>query len=101
MAVLGEQANISADTVSQRTEVEKSLISRSLKKLISRNLVRRQLDPNDARRHSLRLSATGEDIYHQIVPMSLLAEQEIFSCLSDAEKTRLLKLLTKMLSHID
>ena len=52
MAVLGETmgvgspdvAGVSADTVSQRTQVEKSLISRAIKRLLARNLVRRETD---------------------------------------------------------
>ena len=99
MAVLGEQAGISADTVSQRTEVEKSLISRSLKKLIARNLVNRDFDAQDGRRHSLTLTATGIEIYEQVAPMSLLSEQQILAGLSEREQLNLKKLLNKLLHH--
>lgn len=106
MAVLGEAGGeggtlpngVSADTVSQRTQVEKSLISRALKQLIARNLVRREIDATDARRHCLRLSKTGADIYRQVVPLSRAYEQELFACLSANELNTFKKLLKKV-SH--
>ena len=101
MAVLGEEAGVSADTVSQRTEVEKSLISRALKRLIARNLVRRETDQNDARKHCLRLSKTGLDIYQQIVPVSKQYERDLFGCLSVAERAAFEHLITKVRKHIE
>ena len=100
MAVLGEEEGLSADTVSQRTQVEKSLISRALKRLIARNLVRRDTDLADARKHCLRLSHTGIEIYEQIVPVSKQYEKTLFGCLSAAEKTQFDKLINKVQAHI-
>ncbi len=109
MAVLGEAGaegstlpnGVSADTVSQRTQVEKSLISRALKQLIARNLVRREIDATDARRHCLRLSKTGADIYRQVVPLSRAYEQQLFACLSSSELTTFKKLLNKVSRAIE
>ena len=100
MAVLGEEEGLSADTVSQRTQVEKSLISRALKRLIARNLVRRDTDLADARKHCLRLSHTGIEIYEQIVPVSKQYEKTLFGCLSAAERTQFDKLINKVQAHI-
>lgn len=101
MAVLGEQAGISADTVSQRTQVEKSLISRALKRLIARNLVRRETDSSDARKHCLRLSKTGVEIYQQIVPVSKQYEKDLFGCLDDQERASFERLIKKVQTHIE
>ncbi len=110
MAVLGEDLGkadgadhegISAETVSQRTHVEKSLISRALKQLIERNLVRRETDPSDARKHCLRLSKTGSDIYHQVVPLSKNYERDLFDCLSATEQKQFKTLIKKVSSAIE
>ena len=101
IAVLGEHTGVSADTVSQRTEVEKSLISRSLKKLIAKKLVSRKRDSEDARRHALRLTRKGEQIYQQVVPLSLSSEQAVLACLSEREQAMLAKLLNKLLQQTD
>lgn len=100
MAVLGEASGLSADTVSQRTQVEKSLISRAVKSLIERNLVRRETNANDARMHSLRLSKLGEEIYQQIVPLSKQIEAELFGCLSTQERQQFEQLIDKVHRHI-
>ena len=109
MAVLGETmgvgspdvAGVSADTVSQRTQVEKSLISRAIKRLLARNLVRRETDAQDARKHCLRLSRTGQDIYRQVVPLSKAYEQELFACLSNSERNTLHRLIKKVSGSIE
>jgi DNA-binding MarR family transcriptional regulator len=106
MAVLGEAAGehergVSGDTVSQRTQVEKSLISRAMKQLIARNLVRRETDVSDARKHCLRLSKTGAEIYRQVVPLSKAYEQELFDCLSDEELSSFKSLIKKVSDSIE
>ena len=70
MAVLGEYPGASADEVSFKTQIEKSIISRALKKLLSRHLVHREVDEQDRRRQNLSLTETGADVYRQIVPVS-------------------------------
>ena len=99
MAVLGELPGSSADEVSFRTQVEKSLISRALQKLLKRELVSRQVDEKDRRRHNLSLTEAGKDIYNEIVPVSYEYESLLLECLSDDERDQLDRLLNKLNVH--
>ena len=99
MAVLGELPGSSADEVSFRTQVEKSLISRALQKLLKRELVSRQVDEKDRRRHNLALTEAGKDIYNEIVPVSYEYESLLLECLSDDERDQLDRLLNKLNVH--
>ena len=99
MAVLGELPGSSADEVSARTQVEKSLISRALQKLLTRELVSRQVDETDRRRQNLTLTDAGKDIYNEIVPVSYEYESLLLECLSDEEREQLVVLLNKLSAH--
>ena len=59
MAVLGEYPGVSADEVSIKTQIEKSILSRAISKLLQRKLLQREFDPADKRRSMLHLTDTG------------------------------------------
>ena len=99
MAVLGEYPGASADEVSNKTQIEKSLISRAVKKLLDRHLIHRKVDDTDRRRHSLTLTDTGEDVYGQIVPVSYDYEDRLLECLDATEVAALSELISKLYSH--
>ena len=99
MAVLGEYAGSSAEEVSIKTQVEKSIVSRSLSKLLSRRLVSRTVDANDRRRHNLTLTETGEDIYKQIVPVSYDYEDRLLECFSAQERAIFDGLVDRLYQH--
>ena len=63
MAVLGEYPGVSADEVSLKTQIEKSILSRAISKLLHRKLLERAFDPADKRRSMLRLTETGLCVY--------------------------------------
>ena len=99
MAVLGEYAGSSAEEVSIKTQVEKSIVSRSLSKLLKRSLVSRTVDENDRRRQNLTLTATGEDIYNQIVPVSYAYEDRLLECFNQQERAIFDGLIDRLYQH--
>lgn len=101
MAVLGEYPGVSADEISVKTQIEKSLISRAISKLLKRNLIQRQISKEDKRRSQIELSTMGFDVYSQIVPLSLKYEQQLLSCLSLQEQEDLSKLIDRLYAHAD
>ena len=101
MAVLGEYPGASADEVSAKIQIEKSIVSRALQKLLKRHLVVREVDLNDRRRQNLSLSKTGSEIYQQIVPVSYAYEDRLLACLSKLERANLDKLVDKLYAHAD
>lgn len=101
MAVLGEYPGVSADEISLKTQIEKSLISRAISKLLKRSLIQRQISKEDKRRSQIELSTMGFDVYRQIVPLSLKYEQQLLSCLSLQEQDDLSNLIDRLYAHAE
>lgn len=101
MAVLGEFPDLSGEEVSNKTQIEKSILSRAIQKLLKRHLITRSIDQADRRRQMLQLSALGEEIYDQIVPISLAYEQELMSCFNQTEQKQFSELLDRLSEHAE
>ncbi len=101
MAVLGEYTGISADEVSIKTQIEKSLISRAISKLLSRKLITRTISVEDKRRSELTLSDAGYKVYEQIVPMSLDYEKQLLSCLNEEQQEQLSSIIETLYNHAE
>ncbi len=96
MAVLGEEDDISAGQVADRTAMDKVAVSRAVNKLIDTNRIVRHFSPEDKRRSVLALSESGKEIYKQVVPLAIGYEDMILSKLSDDEQSLLNSLLLKL-----
>jgi len=101
MAVLGEYPGISADDVSAKTQIEKSILSRSVNKLLSRKLIERDIAENDRRRSILQLSDLGQSVYRDIVPISLSYQEKLMGCFNEEEKTKFDEFLTRLYRHAE
>lgn len=101
MAVLGEYSGISADEISIKTQIEKSLISRAINKLVSRKLIERSISQEDKRRSQIALSETGYEVYAEIVPMSLAYEATLLGALDKHEQAELSQLIDRLYAHAD
>lgn len=101
MAVLGEYPGASADEVSAKIQIEKSIVSRALQKLLTRHLVDRQVDEKDRRRQNLSLTKTGLDIYQQVVPVSYDYEDQLQECFSKKERELFNALIDRLYKHAE
>jgi len=99
MAVLGKYPGISADEVSNKTQIEKSILSRAISKLLNRNLLNREIDPADKRRSMLKLSKTGQSVYDEIVPIAYDMEKELLNCFNAEETEAFSKLVDRLYEH--
>lgn len=96
MAVLGENAGITATEIGQVTAMDKVAVSRAVSGLIDSGHVSRKSSPADGRRSILSLTARGKDVYGKIVPIALNAEQELIATLSPSEQEQLARLMEKL-----
>lgn len=96
MAVLGQDAPLSAREVCARTAMDKVRVSRAVGRLIARNLVERATSDRDRRLSVLSLSAAGQSIYREVVPLALDAEANLLKGLSKQELRQLDRLLDKL-----
>ena len=101
MAVLGEYPDVSADEVSLKTQIEKSILSRAINKLVQRKLLQREFDPLDRRRSMLRLTATGLSVYDEVVPVSYDYEKAFVSCFTDAEREQFSEFIDRLYQHAE
>ena len=85
MMILAEYPDISADEVCRRTKIEKSVVSRSVARLLGRHLINRDVDDNDRRRSILRLSGTGLSVYDEVMPIARDYEAELLADLTAEE----------------
>ncbi|WP_371194011.1 MarR family winged helix-turn-helix transcriptional regulator [Glaciecola sp. SC05] len=99
MAVLGEYPGASADEISLKTQIEKSLISRAIGNLLKRKLVVRNVARDDKRRSEVTLSKAGYEVYAEIVPLSLQYEKELLDCLSSEEQTMFSDVIERLYEH--
>ena len=96
MAVLGDELDLSASEVADRTAMDKVAVSRAVKKLLDAGRLLRAISKEDKRRSVLTLSDSGKAIYAQVVPIALGYEEKILEKLSDEEKQHLKGLLDKL-----
>lgn len=77
MAVLGEVASATQRELVAATAMDKVTVNRASKALEDRGLIGRAPNVADGRSHHLALTATGRELYDQIVPLALSVEAEL------------------------
>lgn len=101
MAVLGEYPGSSADEISSKTQIEKSILSRSVNRLLKRHLIEREVSDTDRRRSHIQLSETGRAVYEEIVPLSYAYENSLLECFTEQEQALFSELVDRLYQHAD
>ena len=101
IAVLGQDLDVSADFVCGRTQMDRVTVSRALAGLVAAKLVRRRVDPADRRSTKLRLTAAGERLYADVVPLAKAYEASLLAALSGAERAALQRMLVRLQAQVD
>jgi DNA-binding MarR family transcriptional regulator len=93
LAVLAEEADLSAAEVALRTAMDKVAVSRAVRSLLRERRIERRIAPGDRRRSALRLAAAGKRVYAQVVPFALRYERALVAPLPHAERSALDRIL--------
>lgn len=101
IAVLGQAPGLSAREVAQRTAMDKVQVSRAVQSLLAAKRLTRTAHLQDGRVAHLSLSARGQAIYDEVVPLALSLERQFLSVLGPGEQKSLDTLLTKLSRHMD
>jgi DNA-binding MarR family transcriptional regulator len=96
IAVLGRYPALSANTVAERTAMDKVAVSRAVAHLLERGLLTREMHGDDRRRSVLTLSEAGYQIYDEIVPLALGRERKLLATLDADERAQLERILDKL-----
>ena len=101
IANLARFAPMTAGEVAERSSMDKVKVSRAISKLVEAGLIIKNLDSADRRRGQLQLSAEGERVFQQIVPLALGWEEQLLDGLSPEERQCLTTILNKIQTVLD
>ncbi len=96
MAVLGRYGAMTANSVVERTAMDKVRVSRAVARLLAHGRVTRRTDPDDRRRAILDLTPEGSAVYAAVAPMVMAVESELLAELDAEERLLLDQLLLKL-----
>lgn len=100
IAVLGQTPGMSARDVAQRTAMDKVQVSRAVASLVEARRVKREGDEVDGRVTRLSLTAKGQAIYDEVVPLALHLEEVFLAALTPEERKTLNTLMDKLTDRI-
>ena len=101
MAVLGDVGEATQRELVAATRMDKVAVNRATKTLAERALIQRAPNMADGRSHHLALTAAGQALYAEIMPLALQMEGQVMTVLSEAERLQLSGLLGKLLARAD
>jgi DNA-binding MarR family transcriptional regulator len=81
--------------------MDKAKVNRAVMRLVAAGLVLAGTSSRDRRVNALRLTARGQRVYEQIVPMALDHERSLVEPLSETELKELMRILGKLQSQVD
>ncbi len=92
---------LTAQDVCEITGRPKNSISQAVTKLVNQALIEKQVDSSDARRAPLALTAAGQALYLQLIPLFVQREQAMLSVLTEREREQFEKLIGKLVLRTD
>ena len=101
IAVLGEGRPMTAQAVCEATAMDKVTVSRAIRALDGRGLVRRARKADDRRASNVTLTGEGAAIYADVAPLALAYEQALLASFSAEERALLTELLRKLEDRVE
>ena len=96
LAVLALHPGLSAAQVAERTAMDKVAVSRAVTSLVRARRLERCVEEADRRRSHLRLTARGEAVYREVVPLARAYEDAVLRGLPARARHSLDVLLTEL-----
>ena len=96
VAVLAEEPGLTSTQIAKLVAMDKVAVTRAVQSLIQKQFVRRSSSQSDGRVSYLNLTDAGKCIYHEVVPMALAIEREVWGALAPEEKSYWDEMLSKM-----
>lgn len=93
--VLAREPGIDQARLAALIAYDRATIGEVVKRLEKKELVARQVNEEDRRARSLRLTAAGETALAQVAPMVAALQGEILGNLDEDERTQFMELLRK------
>lgn len=101
LAVLQQNPESSGRYLCDVTQLDKMVISRSVRTLEDKGLVLRRVSERDKRENLFSLTPAGENTYNDATPLALSYEERLLGRLSQEEKQSLQNILHKLSDAIE
>jgi DNA-binding MarR family transcriptional regulator len=96
---LGAQPGVDQRTLARLVSLDTSTIAGVIDRLEARGLLTRSLSAEDRRVRLLNLTAEGEALLAQLVPLMLRAQERILDPLSAAERKTFMRMMRTVVNH--
>lgn len=96
VSVLAENPDCTANVICNIIELDKAAASRSVQALERNGYVATAVDPSDARKRTLSLTAEGLALHRRAVKVALQREQHLLAGFNEQERELFLALLRRM-----
>jgi DNA-binding MarR family transcriptional regulator len=100
LAVLAEQGAATQRDLSHATQMDKVTVNRACAAMVERGLVARAPNAADGRSHHLAMTALGDELYTQIVPLALSVEEELEKALDADEAAIIVQIMAKLRARV-
>jgi DNA-binding MarR family transcriptional regulator len=101
LAVIARYQPLTAKALASLTSSDAFKVTRAIELLVRRGLIRRDVDRNDRRRASLRLTSEGRRVYRDIEKIVVRIERALIAALDARERTILRRSLDKLDRQLD
>ncbi|GLZ86966.1 transcriptional regulator [Metapseudomonas resinovorans] len=101
LSMLAVENGITANRICQVIGLDKSAVSRSLQALEAAGHVSSQVDPQDNRRNTVSLTASGRELHDRVLKVALERERRLLSGLSTEEVDTLIALLGRLHTQVN
>lgn len=99
LAVLARFGPLSANSVADRSAMDKVRVSRAVARATANGLIERRIDTHDRRRAVLTLTPEGRAVHDRLLPLVRLREAEILAILTSAELASFNEITNRLLIH--
>jgi DNA-binding MarR family transcriptional regulator len=99
LAALEEFGPASQAALGRRTGIDRSDVVAALNELADRALIQRSPDPDDRRRNIITITPAGTQQLRRLEQILADVQDELLAPLSPADRTKLIRLLTRLLEH--
>lgn len=96
LAILGAFGPATASEIQGRSAMDKVQVSRAIARLTEAGMIRRTVDEADRRRQTIAMTAEGDRVYREIVPLAQAREAALLEGLTAEEREMLDRLLNRI-----
>jgi DNA-binding MarR family transcriptional regulator len=101
MSILAETSGLSGTEISQRSTLDRFAVSKTIRRLMERELIARLPAPNRGRAVVMALTDKGWRVYRPIAQQAMRQQEQLLSTLSERERSALFALMDKLESKLD